>query len=137
MKLICDTNIILDVVLRREPFYSYSAQCLNMCESGDCEGVITTNSLTDIFYVVHRITHSNPIAYDAIEMTAQIFSRANTDDECIRNALAKRHRDFEDSIIAYAAEKNGCDYILTRNKKDYANFSIPAISPKELLDLFP
>lgn len=57
MKLIYDTNIVLDVMLKRDPYYTDSAVALNLSEQGDVEGIIAVTSLTDIFYITHKKTH--------------------------------------------------------------------------------
>ena len=54
MRILCDTNIILDVLLDREPFVEASAEVLKRCEIGIIEGFTTPTCITDIFYLVHK-----------------------------------------------------------------------------------
>ena len=136
MKLICDTNIILDVVLKRDPFYTSSVGVLHMCEAGDIEGIIPASSMTNLFYKVRRLSHSSDTAYKALDLTRQILSICSVTAEDERLAFDRRHHDYEDCLLAMTAASNGCDFILTRNKADFSGFSVPAISPDELLDMF-
>ena len=137
MKLICDTNIILDVVLRQEPFYAASAQALILCESQDVEGCIAASSLTDIYYIVHKVSHDSETAYQALEMVSRILKICDVTASDAKAAIDKKHRDFEDSLIALTGVSLGCDYILTRNTKDFQGYAIPPITPDELLEMFP
>ena len=137
MKLIYDTNIVLDVMLKRDPYYTDSAVALNLSEQGDVEGIIAVTSLTDIFYITHKKTHDKDKAYDAMEIIRDVLTVCDVTGDSAEEAIDERSRDFEDELIAKTALKAGCDYILTRNVKDYAKSPVKAITPKELIKIFP
>ena len=137
MKLIYDTNVVLDVILRREPFYSYSAQAMNLCEGGDIQGVISAASLTDIFYIVKRLTGSRATAYKALDLIKEVFEIASLSGEAAEKAIEEKKADFEDDMIAKVAEENGCDYILTRDKTGFSDCAIKTITPKKLMGMLP
>ena len=61
-----DTNIFLDVLTQREPFYADSKAVLKLCESKKVQGFLSASSITDIFYLVHRYLHSTEMAYKAL-----------------------------------------------------------------------
>ena len=66
MKIMCDTNIILDVLLEREPFAEDSCRVLGLCEERKIDGYVSASSVTDIYYLVRKYTHSSELAYHAV-----------------------------------------------------------------------
>ena len=62
MKIMCDTNVILDVLLEREPFVEDSYKVLKLCEEHKIDGFVSASSVTDIFYLVRKYTHSTELA---------------------------------------------------------------------------
>ncbi|EOS27054.1 hypothetical protein C806_00647 [Lachnospiraceae bacterium 3-1] len=66
MKIMCDTNVILDVLLEREPFVEDSYKLLKLCEEHKIESFVSASSVTDIFYLVRKYTHSTELAYKAV-----------------------------------------------------------------------
>lgn len=134
MKIMCDTNIILDVLLEREPFFGDSYKVLLLCESRDIDGYITASSITDIFYLIHKYTHSADITYEALGKILKIVNICSVTDSDVDKAYSQRANDFEDCLVSVCAARIGCDYIVTRNLKDFKDFAVSAISPSELLD---
>lgn len=136
MKLICDTNILLDVICKRDPFYTDSACVLNMCEDGDVEGMITVTSLSDLFYITRKLFSNKEKAYEALSLVTRIMKPCTVSDSDAVRAINARGKDFEDAMIAYAAESHGCDYVVTRNTADFEGLPVKAVEPSQLLDLF-
>lgn len=135
MKLMCDTNIIIDVLLEREPFVDDSYKVLRFCEERMYEGFITASCVTDIYYLVRKYLHSTELAYKAVGKMLEIFKICNVTNEDILSAFQKKAKDFEDCLVAVCAKSIGCDYIITRNKVDFKNFDIEVLTPTELLQL--
>ena len=77
MKLLCDTNVLLDVALHREPYYTSSSLALSYCEDESVIGIITDTTLTDLFYIIHQAVHDNEISYQALEAALEIFNPAS------------------------------------------------------------
>ena len=127
MRLMIDTNIFLDVLIRREPFYKNSKSVLDLCERRAVLGFLSASSVTDIFYLIRRQLHS-------IFNIAKVLTVTNED---VLSAYAQRAADFEDCLLATCAKSNRCDAIVTRNKKDFLSFGITLLLPEELLALFP
>lgn len=136
MKIMCDTNIILDVMLDREPFAEKSANVLKLCEDRIIEGFITASSITDIFYLIRKQTHSNDIAYNATGTLLEIVSICSVTNQEVLSAYQQRAKDFEDCLLATCAKSINCDYIVTRNIKDFESFTVPAITPTDFMKLF-
>lgn len=131
-----DTNIFLDVMAKREPFFADSKAVLELCESKKVYGFLSASSATDIFYLVRRQLHSIELAYKALGSVLDIAKVLAVTNEDVLNAYIQRVPDFEDCLMATCAKANKCDAIVTRNKKDFLNFGITLFSPDELLKLF-
>lgn len=136
MRLMIDTNIFLDVMVKREPFFADSKAVLELCESKKVYGFLSASSATDIFYLVRRQLHSVELAYKALGSILDIAKVLAVTNEDVLNAYIQRAPDFEDCLMATCAKANKCDAIVTRNKKDFLNFGITLFSPEELLKLF-
>ena len=137
MRLMIDTNIFLDVLTQREPFYTDSREVLKLCENKKVQGFLPASCVTDFFYLVHRYLHSTEMAYKALGSVLDIAKVLSVTNDDVLNAYLTRASDFEDCLLATCAKSNKCDAIVTRNKKDYLTFGITLLSPEELLELFP
>lgn len=135
MKVMCDTNIILDILLDQEPFAETSAEILRLCEAGKIEGYTTASCITDIFYIVRKHLHSAERGYDAVEKLLDILKVCDVNDYHVREALRLRKPDFEDSLVAVCAQSVSCEYIVTRDIKGFAGMDIPFLSPEKLLQI--
>ncbi len=134
MKIMCDTNIIVDVLLEREPFAEDSCKVLSLCEEHKIDGFVSASSITDIYYLVRKYTHSTDLAYKAVGKMLEIVKVCSVTNKDILTAFQRRARDFEDCLVATCAKSIRCDYIVTRNKKDFEEFDIPLLTPVELLN---
>lgn len=137
MRLMIDTNIFLDVLTQREPFYADSKAVLDLCERKKVQGFLSASSVTDLFYLIRRQLHSIDLAYQALGSVLDIAKVLTVTNEDILNAYIERASDFEDCLLATCAKSNKCDAIVTRNKKDFLTFGITLLSPEEVLELFP
>ena len=136
MKIICDTNVILDVLLDREPFAEASGATLELCEAHRVEGFIPATCMTDVFYFTRKFTGNIEDAYRAVGNLLNIFKVADVTHKDVLAAYQRRVRDFEDCIIAMYALSLGCDCIVTRNTKDYQDLGIPVIEPADFIKKF-
>lgn len=136
MKIMCDTNIIMDVLLEREPFVEDSYKILKLCEEHKIEGFVSASSITDIYYLVKKYTHSTELAYKAIGKLLEIVKVCSVTNNDVLTAFQKKAKDFEDCLVATCAKSIHCDYIITCNKKDFQEFDIPILAPTELLQKF-
>ena len=133
MKIMVDTNIIIDVLLEREPFVNDSYKLLSLCEEHQIDGFVSASSITDIYYLVRKYTHSNELAYKAIGKILEIVKICSVTNAEVLTAFQKKAKNFEDCLVAVCAKSINCDYIVTRNIKDFEEFDIPAIAPADLL----
>ena len=133
MKIMCDTNVILDVLLEREPFAEDSYKILELCEEHKIDGFVSVSSVTNIFYLVRKYTHSTELAYKAVGKLLEIVKVCSVKNNDILIAFQKRAKDFEDCLVATCAKSIHCDYIATRNKRDFEGFGISVLAPTEIL----
>lgn len=133
MKIMCDTNVILDVLLEREPFVEDSYKLLKLCEEHKIDGFVSASSITDIFYLVRKYTHSTELAYKAVGKLLEIVKVCSVTNNDILIAFQKKAKDFEDCLVATCAKSIHCDYIVTRNKKDFEDFGFSVLTPAEIL----
>tara|TARA_R110002124_G_scaffold280490_2_gene453787 strand:- start:26738 stop:27157 length:420 start_codon:yes stop_codon:yes gene_type:complete len=132
MKVVFDTNVILDVFLIRNPFFITSSQAMGFAEQGKIEGWIGATTVTTIFYLLEKKS-SSQISARQVKKLLQIFNVANIHRAVLEDALESGFKDFEDAVLYQVAIHNKLDAILTRNRKDFTSSSIPAYDPKEFL----
>ena len=133
MRILIDTNVILDIVQKREPFFADSYQSLRKAIEADTECLISASAVTDIFYLLRRAFRSPQKAKERIEQLSRIVTFVDVQGADIHTALMRSMPDFEDAVVAAVAERNGAAYILTRNINDFAGSPVPAITPAEFL----
>ena len=134
MRVLLDTNVILDVLLGREGFYDDSARVVKMCAQG-VEGIFTVNQTTDIFYILKRGEVSNEVAKQAIKGLQKHIRLVDSKKIDVIKALDSKMCDFEDGIIDSIAHRENVNYIITRNTIDYKNSTVAAITPTNFLEL--
>lgn len=128
-----DTNIILDVLLKREPFFEMSKEVLILCESKAIIGFISASAATDIFYLTRKALGDNDKAYKALGRILDIVKVLTVTNTDVNDAFIIKAKDFEDCLLATCAKSNKCNGIVTRNKKDFITFDIPLYSPEEIV----
>lgn len=133
MDLMLDTNIILDHIGRREPFYELSRRACLLGIVGEARTFITSNMITDIFYLLRKDYGSHE-AQRMIEEDLSFLNIVGVSSDDVANALAQKWSDFEDCLVAACAKKINADYIITRNVKDFGRSSIKALTPQQLFD---
>ena len=132
MKVIFDTNVILDVLANRMPFADDSVATTSLAMRDQIEGAITSNSVTDIAYQLHRFYPTDAVKMILLDLLTCLYVVDVDHDDCLR-ACDSDIRDYEDALLAVCAKNWKADYIITRDKRHFANSEIPALSPKKFL----
>lgn len=132
MRLLLDTNIVLDVLLAREPWVEQAKALWAAVDDGRLEAFVTTSTLTDIFYVARRLRDAAS-AWDAIRLCLDAFEICAIDRITLEVAVTMPGRDFEDNLQVAAALHSNLDAIVTRNLGDFAFSSVPILSPEIVL----
>ena len=133
MKLLLDTNVLLDYALRREPFSHDARSLMTIGYFRDAELWGSAKSFTDIFYFATRAVGST-MAQELIERLVSELSICSIGKTDITAALAERWPDFEDCLIYQAARKVKADIIVTRDVAGFGRSQIPVLTPHGLLD---
>lgn len=134
MKLLIDLNIVLDVVLEREPWLAEAALLLSAIEEGKAEGFVAGHTITTLYYLVAR-ENGRIAAATAVTDLLRIARTVPLGDADFQQALILGLKDFEDAVQAAAALKIGANYLVTRNEHDYSGAPLLARSAGEILAL--
>ena len=134
MRVLLDTCIVIDALQSREPF-SADAQAIFLAVANRAiEGYITAKSITDIYYLTHRLTHSDKATRDILNKLFSLFGVLDTTANDCREAGFSDVSDYEDAVMINTAEREKMDYIVTRNVRDYSKSDVPVLTPAELLN---
>lgn len=132
-KAMLDTNVILDVLLAREPFADSSRQIFKLCEEGKLQGIVTASCITDIYYIVRKHSKDPDLAYRVLGKLFDIVRVCDTTGADIISAYQQKPKDFEDCVVATCALRVGCDCIITHNPTDFDTSELPPITPMEFI----
>jgi len=131
LKVLFDTNIILDVLLDRKQFVELSARLVSLVETHVIEGYLCATTVTTIDYLVTK-THNKKVAKEAIRKLLSLFEIAKVDQEVLSLSIESEFIDFEDAVQCFSGQLVGVNSIVTRNIKDYKKANYPVYSPSEL-----
>lgn len=134
MKILIDTNIILDVLTKREPFYLNSARVWTFVREEIIEGCISAISVNNLYYILSKLKGLKA-AESFIDQILEDFGIIALTKDILKQARTISKKDFEDLIQYFSAIHEGCEGIVTSNKKDFPSIGIKIISPVELLKL--
>ena len=134
MNLLIDTNVIMDILGKREPFFQDSYAALQKAIKSEMECLVSVSAAKDIFYMLRKLLHSAEQAKEQIEQLSQLVTFAGVQGMDVQTALMRKMPDFEDAVVDAVAERNGSSYILTRNVKDFSESIVPAISPTDFIN---
>ncbi|MDI6707307.1 MAG: PIN domain-containing protein [Bacillota bacterium] len=136
MKVLLDTNIILDVILQRQPFAAPALEILKLSDMGKLESYIISNSITDIFYVLRKYFDNVEDRKKAVRYILQMVNIAGVTKTDIFKSLELEYTDFEDALQTQCAKKIKANYIITRNEKDFKDRSVEVISPERFIEMY-
>lgn len=134
MKLFVDTNVVLDVLAQRQPWFDDSAHVLAHIEQGRATGHIAAHTVTTLHYLLARHLTPQKTAAALIDLTALLHIEP-VDHLILQQALTLGWRDFEDAVQAVTAAQCQADYLVTRNPRDFKQSLVPVMTPAELLAL--
>lgn len=132
MKLFLDTNVVLDLVQKREPFVTDAALLFQLKRDEFCELIISDLTFVNVAYIIRKF-HDKEQLYILLTKLRSFLTIVEIGSEPIDKAIALRAKDFEDAVQYYTALKAGVDYIITRNKKDFSFSKIDVLLPHEFL----
>jgi predicted nucleic acid-binding protein len=132
LRLIVDTNVVLDVLLDRRPFVEPAARLFALIERSKIEASVCATTLTTVHYLLTQ-SLSREEGRRALQGLLELFEIAPVNRPVLEGALQSKIEDFEDAVLEQAGCLVGADAIVTRNTKDFRKSSIKALDPVELL----
>ena len=133
MKIVFDTNVILDVLGERMPFAVISTEAMAVVEREGIVGAMTANTITDLYFLLQK-RHMQPDAIkDALVDLMDALEVLDTTRELCCLAFKSPVSDFEDAVLVESAKRWSVDCIVTRNTSDFAASPVEALTPDELL----
>ncbi len=133
MKVLIDTNIILDVLCKRPGFYEDSAKIFKLCEVRRVSGVISALTVPNIIYILRKELDAGKIKEILCNLFL-IFSVADLKAADLQKAADMKFKDYEDAVQSACAARVKADYIITRNIRDFKESRVSAIKPAEFLE---
>ncbi|MEG3969386.1 PIN domain-containing protein [Microcoleus sp. T2B6] len=132
MKILIDTNIIVDVALEREPFFAESDRILTFVEEAQIQGYISASTFSDLYYIIRR-DRGRDWTLAFLRQLATFCQVATVDNSVISMALTCKFKDFEDAIQYSTAVINRIDAIVTRNPRDFPVTTPRIVTPNQLI----
>ena len=129
MRILIDTNVILDVLLKRSPFYETAIEVLKLSARDDIQEFVSASAITDIYYIAYKNLRDKAAVRELLNVSV-----AGVSEEEIQKALELEWNDFEDSVQYSVAALNEMDGIITRNVKDYSSAEMQVWEPAQFLE---
>ncbi len=134
-KVFLDTNIVLDLLGKRDPFFEDIAKIATLAEQGELTLVISALSYSTVNYILEKYEKHN-VVISKLQKFKMISTISALDESVIDSALNSDFEDFEDALQYYSALRSNCDVILTRNYKDFRISSLPTMTADNFLNQF-
>ena len=132
MRILFDTNVILDALLYRQPFAIAASRLVQHVEQGRLDGILCATSVPTMYYLMSKAIGETQ-ARSFLPVLLDTFEIAPVGISLLTDALTPDFADYEDSVIHEAAKRMYADGIVTRNQRDFRNAAIRIYAPEELL----
>ena len=132
MRVLLDTDVILDVIMGRKPFAKESAEVLDLSEQGEFEAYVSAITPLNVFYVARKARTKADLRQAVYELLRTVHV-CTIDESVLSQAFALSFDDYEDAVQHCCATANNLEGIVTRNLKDYKNATLPVFSPTDFL----
>lgn len=132
MRVCVDTNVLLDVLAKREPFYADAARIWSLAERGKLEALVSVISFNNIYYVVRKAANRKA-ADRALRLMRDVFTPITLDAKILGQAIDAGFRDFEDALQFHSAVHADAGFLITRDTSAYPTTDLPVVTPAEFL----
>ena len=133
-RVLFDTNVVLDVLLDRQPYAEASATAWAAVESGKSEGLLAAHAVTTIHYLIRKEMGAVK-AKRIVSAILRVFEVAAVDATVVQEALQLSFSDFEDAVTSAAARLAGCEFIVTRDPKGFRGSPVRSLTPEAVMPL--
>ncbi|AFZ23695.1 putative nucleic acid-binding protein, contains PIN domain [Cylindrospermum stagnale PCC 7417] len=134
MRVLIDTNVVLDFLQARAPFVEDAVKLFEKIDAGEVEGFIAATTITNIYYIIHKAAGAI-VAQDAITQILTDLQICAVDRSVLEQANALNFQDFEDAVQYACAIAYRVDAIVTRDVSGFVDAEIPVISPGEMSNI--
>jgi len=131
-RLFLDTNVMLDLLGEREPFYDSIARIATLADKGEVKLTVSTLSYSIVFYLLSKFEDSK-IVKEKLHKFKIISETSDLTDKIIEKGLSSSFADFEDALQYHCALKADCNILITRNVKDFKESEMPVMTAAEYL----
>ena len=135
-RIFIDANIVIDVLLEREPWMDDALCILSLADRGDIEVYCSSLSLATASYFMERVKMPHEVMMDKMDVFCQLCTPTAVDVSVVKKAIQSSFTDFEDALQYYSSQTVEADIIITRNGRDFANSKIPVMTAAEYLASF-
>ena len=132
-KVFFDTNIMIDVIGRREQFCKPSMQIMSLADKGLIRIFVSALSYATASFILRKYNKELDIVTEFSKFM-KITTATLVDSSMVEQSVKSEFKDFEDAMQYFSAKHENVDYIITRNKKDFAVSDIPVFEPQEFVD---
>jgi len=131
-KLFLDTNVVVDLLGEREPYYDSVAKIATLADKGNIQLMVSALTYSTVFYLLTRF-EGKEVVKEKIRKFKVIAETLDLTDKIIEQGLSSKFSDFENSLQYYCAVGADCNRLITRNGKDFKESEIPVLTPDEYL----
>jgi len=131
-KVFIDSDIILDLLCKRNPFYNFAAEVFTLGDTKNIELITTSLVFANVFYILRKLLGIDR-AKELLRKLRIIIGIISVDEKIVDLALNSKFSDFEDGLQYFTARENDIKIILTRNVKDYKEKDLLIQTPEEYL----
>ncbi len=135
MNVFVDTNVLLDVLAKREPFYEDSAAVWTLAEHGKVRGLVSALSFSNVYYIVRRLKDRRT-ADRAMLFLRNTFTPVACDGQVLSQAIDAKMKDFEDAIQYFSALHAESACFISRNPGHFPRSSLSVLTPAEFLSAY-
>ena len=136
MKVLVDTNVVLDVLLARQPFVEPAAVVFGLIEQSKIDGLLCATTITTIDYLLTQAM-PRPVARQTLRTLMELFEIAPVTRAVLEEAFKSKLMDLEDAVLDKAGRLAGAEIVVTRNQKDFRHAVLKVMGPDEFLASFP
>lgn len=133
-KLFLDTNVVVDLLGEREPYYNSIAKIATLADIGKIQLVVSALTYSTVYYLLSKF-ETGELVKEKIRKFKVIAETSDLTDKVIDKGLSSKFRDFEDSLQYYCAVGTDCNILITRNGKDFKESELSVFTPDEYLNI--
>ena len=132
IRIFLDTNVLVDYLNKREPFFADASKIIDLCVLKQADGVLSSLSIINAIYIMRKVYTKDSLLAKA-NWLCDHFEISPINKKFIQEAIAVRATDFEDAVQFHSARDAGADLIVTRDINGFKNFALPVMTPQEFL----